>query len=133
MKNNKRLIVYIVYIIFGTCLFGLGFAEISDTFWSGMGGALIAVGIIRTIQMLRYSKDDVYYEKMKIEVADERNQFLRNKSWAWAAYLFVLIAAVSTIVFKLLGEDLLSMTAGFAVFILAVLYWISYMILRKKY
>ena len=133
MKNNKRVVAYLLYIILGACLFSLGFAGILDSFWSGMGGAFIGVGIIRMIQMIRYSKDDVYREKMEIEVADERNQFLKNKSWAWAGYLFVLIAAILTIVFKILGQELLSKAASLSVCILVVLYWISYMILRKKY
>ena len=64
---------------------------------------------------------------------DERNHFIRNKAWAWAGYLFVLIAAISTIVLKLLGQDLLSIAAGFAVCILVLLFWGCYLVLKKKY
>ena len=133
MKNNKILIKSIVCISIGTVLFGLGFAEVLDSFWSGMGGALIAVGVIRMIQILRYSKDEAYREKAEIERTDERNQFIRNKAWAWSGYLFVLITAISTIVFKLLGQEWLSMAAGFAICILVVLYWVCYVVLKKKY
>ena len=101
--------------------------------FSGMGGALIAVGVIRMIQILRYSKDEAYREKAEIERTDERNQFIRNKAWAWSGYLFVLITAISTIVFKLVGQDLLSMAAGFAICILVVLYWVCYVVLKKRY
>lgn len=68
-----------------------------------------------------------------MEVQDERNHFIRNKAWAWAGYLFVLIAAVCSIAFKLLGQELLSMAAGFAVSILVLLYWVCYLVLKKKY
>jgi len=44
-----------------------------------------------------------------------------------------LIAAICAIVFKLLGQDLLSITAGFAVSILVLLYWVCYLVLKKKY
>ena len=70
---------------------------------------------------------------MEIEMKDERNHFIRNKAWAWAGYSFVLIAAISTIVLKLLGQGLLSKAAGFAVCILALLYWGCYWLLKRKY
>ena len=133
MKNNRRMIAYIVYIVFGAVLMVLGTLEVVDSFWSGMGGALIAMGIIRVIQILRYSNDESYREKKEIEEKDERNHFIRNKAWAWAGYLFVLITAISTIVFKLMGQEVLSMAAGFAVCILVLLYWICFLVLRKKY
>ena len=133
MKNDRRMIAYIIYIIFGAVLVVLGVLEVVDSFWSGMGGALIAVGVVRMIHILRYHNDESYRENMEIEMKDERNHFIRNKAWAWAGYLFVLIAAICAIVFKLLGQDLLSITAGFAVSILVLLYWVCYLVLKKKY
>ena len=133
MKNGRRIIPCIIYIILGVVLMVLGILELVDSFWSGMGSALIAVGIVRMIHIFRYGKDESYREKKEIEAKDERHQFIRNKAWAWAGYLFVLIAAVSTIVLKLLGQDLLSVAAGFAVSILVLLYWVCYLVLKKKY
>ena len=133
MKNNRRTIAYIIYILLGAALMVLGTLEITDSFWSGMGGALIAVGVIRAIQTLRYCRDESYREKREIEEKDERNHFIRNKAWAWAGYLFVFIAAISTIAFKLFGQELLSMAASFAVGILVLLYWVCYLWLKKKY
>lgn len=133
MKHERRIISYIIYLILGFVLIVLGLLERVDSFWSGMGSALIAVGAIRGIHIWRYGKDESYREKREIEAKDERNQFIRNKSWAWAGYLFVLIAAISTIVLKLLGQDLLSVAAGFAVCILVLLYWVCYCVLKKKY
>jgi hypothetical protein len=133
MKNGRRIVAYIVYMVLGLALVVLGILEIVDPFWSGMGGALIAVGVIRMIHILRYRYDEAYRENMEIETKDERNRFIRNKAWAWAGYLFVLIAAISSIVLKLLGQDLLSIAAGLAVCILVLLYWGCYLILKKKY
>ena len=133
MKKDRRIIAYIVYLILGAALIVLGILEVLDSFWSGMGGALMAVGVVRGIQILRYRNDESYRENMEIETKDERNRFIRNKAWAWAGYLFVMIAAVSTIVLKLLGQDMLSVAAGFAVCILVLLYWVCYLVLKKKY
>ena len=133
MKKDRRIIACIIYLILGIVLMILGMLDILDSFWSGMGGALIAVGVVRMVHILRYRNDEAYRENMEIETKDERNQFIRNKAWAWAGYLFVLIAAISTIVLKLLGQDLLSIAAGFAVSILVLLYWVCYWVLKKKY
>ena len=133
MKKDRRIISCIIYIIFGVILLVLGILEIVDSFWSGMGGALIVVGVVRAIHILRYRNDESYRENMEIETKDERNHFIRNKAWAWAGYLFVLIAAISTIVLKLLGQDLLSIAAGFAVCMLVLLYWVCCLVLKKKY
>jgi hypothetical protein len=133
MRKNKAVIAATVYMFLGAILLWLGLTEVIDPFWSGTGSALIAVGVVRLVHMYRFHKDESYREKAQTEQTDERSHFLRNKAWAWAGYLFVLLAAASTIVLKLLGQDLLCMAAGFAVCILMLLYWICYVILRKKY
>lgn len=133
MKSDRRILAWIAYIVLGAALLALGAADIIDAFWSGMGSALIAVGLIRSIHFFRFRKDEAYREKCELEKTDERNRFLRNKAWAWTGYLFILVAAVASIALKLLGQDLLSVAAGSAVAIMVILYWISYLILRRKY
>lgn len=133
MNHNRRIISCIIYIVFGVILMVLGVLEVVDAFWSGMGGALIAMGAVRAIQAVRYSTDEAYREKRETELSDERNQFIRNKAWAWAGYLFVLIAAIATIAFRLLGQELLSVAAGFAVCILMLLYFVCHLALSRKY
>ena len=133
MRKHKGIIAGTVYIFLGAILLWLGFTEVIDPFWSGMGSALMAVGVVRIVQLYRFRNNETYREKVETEKTDERSHFLRNKAWAWAGYLFVLMAAVSTIVFKLLGQDLLCIAAGFAVCLMMLLYWICYVILRNKY
>ena len=130
---KRRIIPLIIYTVLGVILIGLGFAEVIDEFWSGMGGGLLAVGLMRTIQLIRLKKDESYREKTETESKDERNCFIRNKAWAWAGYLFILIAAVAVIVLRVAGQELLSFAASGAVCLMMVLYWICYLVLRKKY
>ena len=131
--NNKHTFYHIGILLAGVILIGLGFAGMTDEFWSGMGSALAVVGSIRLLRDYRLNKNEAYRQKMEVEIHDERNQFLRSKAWAWAGYLFILIAAVSVIILKVLGQDLLSMAASWAVCLLLVLYWGSYLVLKKKY
>ena len=133
MKQNKRLYVNILWLIIGSILIGLSFAGVVDEYWNGMGMGLAVVGAINLLRIYRLNKNDVYREKMELEASDERNHFIRNKAFAWAGYYFVLIAAVCTIVFKIIGQELLSQAAAYAVCLMLILYWISYMILKRKY
>ena len=133
MKQNKRIIVSIMWVIIGMVLIGLSFAGIVDEFWSGMGSGLLVVGIIQLVRFYRLKNNEAYREKMEIEASDERNHFIRNKAWAWSGYLFILISAVACIVFKIMGQDLLSMAASGAVCLMLILYWISFIILKRKY
>ena len=133
MKITGRLITYILTIAVGATLLTLAIAGILDSFWSGMGASLLTISILRLAQLYLYRTDKDYQEKMDTEVSDERNRFLRNKAWAWAGYLFVLIAAVCAIVFRVIGQELLSMACSCGVCLLVLLYWIAFVILRKKY
>lgn len=133
MKKQTRLIACILEIVIGLVLV-IGYStNLVDEFWSGMGSALLVVGIVMLIRQIRYKTNQTYREKVDVEVNDERNKFLSMKAWAWAGYCFVIIAAVATIVLQIVGQDeLVSMAAG-NVCLIMVLYWLSYMIIRRKY
>ena len=133
MKKDKRMIVSIIWVVLGTLLIALAFAERVDVFWNGMGSGLLIVGALNLLRQYRFSKNEAYREKIEIEEMDERNQFIRNKTWAWTGYLFVIIAAILCIVFKIIGQEVLSFAASGAVCLILVLYWLSYFVLRKKY
>ena len=131
--KNKRLIANIVEIAVGLVLAVCGHMGLIDEYWSGMGTALVVVSGIMLFRQFRYKTNVEYKEKVDIEVKDERNKHLRRMAWSWTGYLFVVIAAFGSIIFKIVGMDTYSMAAGFAVCLLITLYWISYVILRRKY
>ena len=133
MKSSRRILTYVIYLLLGGILWGLAFADMVDSFWAGMGSALFLMGVLRLVQTYRLSKDETYREKMEIEITDERNRFLRNKAWAWAGYLFILISAFAVITLKVMEQELLSMAASFALCLMLVLYWVSFMVLKRKY
>ena len=133
MRQKIKLSFNIVYVIIGCILIGLSVFEKLDSFWSGMGSALLVVGLINLLKIHRLNKNEEYREKLEIEVSDERLQFIRNKAWAWSGYLFVLISAVACIVFKVMNLDQLSLYASFSVCLVLVLFWVSHTILKRKY
>ena len=131
--RKTRLISSILEIVIGVVLCVCYFANLIDEFWSGMGVALIVVGVLFLLRNIKYQTNEKYREEIDTQNTDERNRFIAMKAWSWAGYLFVIIAAVGTIVFKLVGKEELMMLSSGAVCLIVFLYWISYMILRKKY
>ena len=131
--NNRRYLAQAIIILFGVALWVLGFMDVVDAFWAGMGSALIVVGAVRAVRMVRFAKDENYREKVETAVKDERNHFIRNKAWGWTGYLFVMVAAVLSIVFRVMGQEVLSMACSGAVCLMVVLYWGAYLLLSRMY
>ena len=132
--NNRKLILSIFWMILGAVLLGLSIAEVLDSsMYAGMGGALITVGALQTVQNLRYRKDPEYREKVDTEVSDERNSFLRMKSWSWTGYIVVLVECVGVIVAMILGQEQIQVLLSYSVCLILLVYWITYLVLSKKY
>ena len=137
MKPNRniryRWILSILYGVIGISLIACNLFHAVDDYWSGMGAALLVIGVLQVLRLIRYKSDPQYKEATDTAVNDERNRFLSTKAWSWAGYLYIMIAAVGSIVFKLLDRETLMFAASGSVCIILVLYWISYLIVRKKY
>ncbi len=137
MKTNRniraRAILAALYFVIGASIFIYGEFATIDSFWSGLGTALMVIGALQTIRLVRYQTNPQYKENTDTAIHDERNRFLSTKAWSWAGYLYVLIAAVSTIAFHILDQEILRSAASGSLCLILVLYWLSYLILRKKY
>ena len=133
MRSDRRILVSVLYVILGAVLMGLGVAEVVDEFWSGMGGALIGVGAMRLVQIVRYEKNSEYRENVNTQRNDERNQFLHMKAWQLTAGWFTMIAAIGTFIFKFAGREDLMMLCSGGICLMVTLYWICYFYVRKKY
>ena len=133
MKYSRRIVLSIAWILVGAVTFALGVMGILDEFFSGFGGALLAVGILQLIRHIRYKTNVEYKEKIDTEINDERNKFLSGRAWAWTGYIMILATAVGAIVFRILGEDELCSLCATAISLMAIIYFVAYMILKRKY
>ena len=133
MRANRRLVANILEIVVGIGLAVCGYVGIIDEYWGGMGTALIFVGCLMLLRQLRYQTNNEYKEKVDVEVGDERNKYLRMMAWSWAGYFFVIIAAICSVIFRIMGYDQFSILSGCGVFLIVILYWISYFVVMKKY
>lgn len=133
MNKSKRFIASISEIAIGVILALCGYIGLVDEYWAGMGTALILMGGIVLLRQIRYRMDETYKENVDVQANDERNRYLRMKAWSYAGYLFVLIAAVMSIILKIMGMDQYALAASGCVCLMVVLYWFSYLILNKRY
>ena len=134
MNNNRRLVLSIFWMVLGLVLVVLSIMEVLDSsVYAGMGGALAAVGALQVIRNLRYRGNEEYREKVDTEVNDERNRFLRMKSWSWAGYIVVLVEAIGVIVAMIMGKETIQMILCYSVCLILCAYWISYRVLSRKY
>ena len=134
MKDNKKnRSISLCWVLLGGALTVCALAGALDSYWSSFGVSLLAVGILQLVRQRRYRRNETYREKVDTETQDERNRFLANKAWAWAGYAFVMTAAVASVAFKIAGREDLMMVCSLSVCLMVLLYWGSYMILKRKY
>ena len=132
--NNKKLLLSVLWRLAGAALLVLSITEVlKEAVYAGMGGALVAVGVLQVVRNLRYRKDEEYKEKVDTEVNDERMSFLRMKSWSWTGYLMILIEGIGVIVALVLGQRTIQLVLSYSVCLILVIYWISYLVLSRKY
>ena len=128
-----RMIASVIEVVIGITLFVCSFLNLVDEYWSGFGVAMLVVGVLFLLRNIKYHTNENYREEIDTQNNDERNKFISMKAWSWAGYLFVIIAAVGTFVFKFMDKEELMMLASGSICLVVLLYWRSYMILRKKY
>ena len=134
MYDNKRLILSIFWIVLGVVLMVLTMnGTLDHSVYSAMGGAFIAVGVIQVIKQVKYRTNSEYKEKIDTEVNDERNRFIRMKSWSWAGYITIFVEFVGIIIAMIAKEYTIQTILSYSVCLIIIVYLISYLILNRKY
>lgn len=132
--NNKKLFMSFIWVIAGLGLWTLSFTgKIPSDVWSGIGGGLVGVGVLQIIRNLKYRNNPKYKQKIDIELNDERNRYLRMKAWSWTGYTFVMVSAVISMILLITGEKTISQTLGLCMCAELAIYYISYIVVSKKY
>lgn len=128
-----RMISSILEIIIGVSLIVSSRIGAVDEFWSGFGVSFAIIGSIFLLRNVKYQTNTEYRQEIDVKMNDERNKYLSLKAWGWTGYLTVIISALGTILFKIAGKEELMLLCSGIVCLIVLIYWISYMILRKKY
>lgn len=133
MNTTKRLILNTFWLLLGGILLVLSLRGVIEEIYAGFGAGLIACGAIMLLRHARYQADAGYQEKIDTAVNDERNHYLRMKAWSWAGYLFVILSGLATIICMILKQSLLMQLCSGTLCLIVCLYWVSYLVLRRKY
>lgn len=131
--KKMRMAASILEIIVGVTLLVCSFVNLVNEFWSSFGVAMIVVGTLFLLRNIKYHRNEKYREEVDIQNNDERNKYISLKAWSWAGYLFVFIAAIATIIFRLINQEALMLLSSSSVCLVMLIYWISYIVLQKKY
>ena len=134
MYDNKRLILSIFWIVLGIVLMVLTISGVVDnSVYSAMGGAFIAVGVIQVVRHIKYRTNSEYKEKIDTEVNDERNRFIRMKSWSWSGYITIMVEFIAIIIAMIAKEYTIQRILSYSVCLIIIVYLISYVVLSRKY
>lgn len=139
MTLRNKSIYYGVLVAVGTVLAGLsiglpffGENRISDLF-SGMGFALVAVGVIRLVQIKRLRRDPERAREVEAMQQEERTRFLSGRAMAWVFYVSIFAELAIGIVGIAVGQSLLGRAFNYLACGQCLLYGIVYRVLNRKY
>ena len=132
-RVSVNLISYIVLLLLGAGLTLFSALGYLDEFWSGMGIGLIVVSVLNLIRFARYKTDPAYAERISVRNRDERNRYLAEKARSFSFFYSVLAECLAIIVLRVAAHPQLSTAVGFVLCAQLVLYWVSWLCLRRKY
>ena len=133
MTKSQKNLVYVAEFVVGIAVVVLGCLEYVDSYWSGLGGALAGVAAIRLVMAVRYARDPTYARKVEVNNSDERVAFVAGRSADMTFRLSILGLALLAIVLWPLGYTSTSRILGLVMCAETMLYWVTYMIMMRKY
>lgn len=132
MSNNRRIFLNIFWIVLGTILIITSKMEMIGDIYIGFGGGLIGVGVVQLFRNIKYRTNKEYKEQVDVEIGDERNRYIRMKAWSWTGYFSVIILGLITIICMVFSQMLYMKISSYALCIVLMLYWVSYVIIKRK-
>ena len=133
-KLKTRLYIALSYIVLGIVLIAAdALNHFENDFFLSFGIALLVMGIIRLIRHRKVTKDESTIRRQEVAETDERTLMMSEKARSWAFTYSILIAGIAVIVLSLLGKHDTAQPFAWFVCGQVALYWICWMILRKKY
>ena len=133
-KMKQRLYLAVAYIITGLLLLTAELtAGLENSFFTAFGFALVTMGILRIGNYRKITRNDQSLRQQELTETDERNRMMAERARSWAFSLSVLAAGVIVIVLSLLGYHDEALLFAWFVCGMTLLYWVCWIIIRKKY
>ena len=133
-KLKTRLIVAVSYILLGLVLVAVDLMGQTDNyFYASFGFALIIMGLLRIFRHRKITVDEKSMRQQELTESDERTRMIAERAKSWTFTLSVTISGVIVLVLSLLGYHDESLPFAWRVCGMVTVYWICYLIIRKKY
>ena len=90
-------------------------------------------GIARVVRHFRNTRSEKNVKSLEIRETDERNVEIMHRAKSMTFTLSIIIAGIAVIALQLAGKEETSLVFAYGVAFLTLLYWICYLIVRRKY
>ena len=132
-KLKQRLHYGVICIVLGVIMIiGVTATKSENEYISAFGFAVAMVGVARIIQYLKITKNEDSIKKQKINETDERNLSIIQKAKSATFSIYLLISCSVVIVTALIDMPDVAKWIGYSQFVLVIIYWICYWVIRKK-
>lgn len=133
-KMQQRFILAVGYILTGLALVCIDLVNASENyFYFSFGFALLLMGILRLFRYRKITKSTQTMRKQELTEQDERIRMIAERARSWCFSLSVTAAGIWVIILSLLGRHEEALPFSWYVCAMVVLYWICFVIIRKKY
>lgn len=133
-KLKTRLCYAIGYMVVGVALILLQLTGSVDNEMSSCFGAAFTVcGVVRVIQYIRLINNKDRMEQREIAEKDERNIMLWEKARSITFGIYVILAGTAIMVLYAIHMEFVGKIIAYALCTLVVIYWICYIIVKRKY
>lgn len=133
-KLKTRLIVAVSYILLGLVLVAVDLMGQTDNyFYFSFGFTLVIMGLLRIFQHRKITVDERSIRQQELTESDERTRMIAERARSWTFSLTVTLSGAIVLVLSLLGYHDESLPFAWLVCGMVTVYWICYLIIRKKY
>ena len=133
-KLKTRLIVAVSYILLGLVLVAVDLMGQTDNyFYASFGFALVIMGLLRIFRHRKITADERSIRQQELTESDERTRMIAERARSWTFSLTVTLSGAVVLVLSLLGYHDESLPFAWLVCGMVTIYWICYLIIRKKY
>lgn len=133
-KIKTRIAVAVIYILIGITLIivsNLGIAN--NEYANPFGTVFLICGLVRIVQYVRLLKNPDAMEKRRISETDERNLLLMTQARSLSFSVYIICAGLAVMACFILNQPQTAQFIAYTICAYVVIYWICYMIVKRKY
>ena len=133
-KMKIRQYVAIFYCVLGAVLIlGNLLMDYENHFILPFGIALLIIGVLRMMQNRKITKNEQTMHQREVMESDERKILISERARSWTFIFSVVAAGFIVLVLSVLGYHEQAQPFSWFVCAMIGLYWVFYLILKRKY